>query len=70
MSKENTRVDVEKAFLLSGTDVYATIIQAAASARKIKSERDKLDSERSVLHKYTHKPINQALQDIIDRHTK
>lgn len=64
------RVDVEKAIEVSGKDMYTTIIEAAQRARVIKSERDRKDSQDNKLHYHTYKPISQALQNIIDEHTK
>lgn len=68
-NSDKIRVDVEKAMDVHGNNMYATIIEAAERARKIKNLRDRKDSETSKLHKYEYKPINQALQDIIDEHT-
>ena len=66
---EIERVDVEKALNI-GSNMYATIIEAAQRARVIKTSRDKADSKAEKLHFYPYKPISQALQDIIDEHTK
>ena len=67
--KEIERVDVEKA-LNAGDNMYNVILAAAAKARSIKSYRDKKDMADGKLNAYAYKPISQALQDIIDEHTK
>ena len=45
---------------------YTMIIEAAYRARDIEKRRDFLDRKSEKLHYYGYKPINQALQDIID----
>jgi len=71
--REVQRVDVARAMEVNleatGKSMYATIIEAAARARAIKSSRDKNDAKYEKLHFHTYKPISQALQDIIDEHT-
>ena len=45
---------------------YTMIIEAAYRARDIEKRRDFLDRKAEKLNYYGYKPINQALQDIID----
>ena len=45
---------------------YTMIIEAAYRARDIEKSRDFLDRKAEKLHYYGYKPINQALQDMID----
>jgi len=45
---------------------YTMIIEAAYRARDIEKRRDFLDRKAEKLNYYGYKPINQALQDMID----
>jgi hypothetical protein len=45
---------------------YTMILEAAYRARDIEKRRDFLDRKAEKLHYYGYKPINQALQDMID----
>lgn len=45
---------------------YTMILEAAYRARDIEKHRDFLDRKAEKLNYYGYKPINQALQDIID----
>jgi len=45
---------------------YTMILEAAYRARDIAKRRDFLDRKAEKLHYYGYKPLNQALQDIID----
>ena len=60
------RVDVAKALTAHGGNRYTLILEAAWRARDIEKHRDFLDRKAQKLHQYGYKPINQALQDIID----
>ena len=60
------RVDVAKALAAHGGNRYTLILEAAWRARDIEKHRDFLDRKAQKLHQYGYKPINQALQDIID----
>ena len=62
---ELPRVDVQKAVNAVGNRYYMILI-AAHMARDITKRRDFLDRKAEKLHYYGYKPINQALQDIID----
>ena len=62
---ELPRVDVAKAVDAVGNRYYM-ILEAAWRARDIQKRRDFLDRKAEKLHQYGYKPINQALQDIID----
>ena len=62
---ELPRVDVAKAVDAVGNRYYM-ILEAAWRARDIEKRRDFLDRKAEKLHYYGYKPINQALQDIID----
>lgn len=63
---ELPRVDVAKALSAHGGNRYTLILEAAWRARDIEKRRDFLDRKAEKLHYYGYKPINQALQDIID----
>ena len=45
---------------------YTMILEATYRAREIAKRRDFLDRKAEKLNYYGYKPINQALQDIID----
>lgn len=60
------RVDVAKALAAHGGNRYTLILEAAYRAREIEKRRDFIDRKSEKLHYYGYKPINQALQDIID----
>ena len=45
---------------------YTMILEAAYRARDIEKRRDFLDRKAEKLNYYGYKPINQALQDMID----
>jgi hypothetical protein len=45
---------------------YTMILEATYRARDIEKRRDFLDRKSEKLNYYGYKPINQALQDIID----
>ena len=60
------RVDIAKALEAHGGNRYTLILEAAWRARDIEKHRDFLDRKAQKLHQYGYKPINQALQDIID----
>ena len=62
---ELPRVDVAKAVEVVGNRYYM-ILEAAYRARDIQKRRDFLDRKAEKLHDYGYKPINQALQDIIE----
>ena len=63
---ELPRVDVAKAVKAFNGNQYLMILVAAHLARDITKRRDFLDRKAEKLHYYGYKPINQALQDIID----
>lgn len=63
---ELPRVDIAKSIEASGGNPYHMILEAAYRARDIQKRREFLDRKSEKLHYYGHKPINQALQDIID----
>ena len=65
-SRELPRIDVAKALDAHGGNRYTLILEAAWRARDIEKRRDFLDRKAEKLHYYGYKPINQALQDIID----
>jgi DNA-directed RNA polymerase subunit K/omega len=60
------RVDIDAALNAHGGNRYTMILEAAWRARDIEKRRDFLDRKSEKLHQYGYKPINQALQDIID----
>jgi hypothetical protein len=45
---------------------YTMILEAVYRARDIEKRQDFLDRKAEKLHYYGYKPINQALQDMID----
>ena len=63
---ELPRVDVAKALAAHEGSRYTMILEAAYRAREIAKRRDFLDRKAEKLNYYGYKPINQALQDIID----
>lgn len=63
---ELPRVDVAKALSAHDGNRYTMILEAAYRAREIAKRRDFLDRKAEKLNYYGYKPINQALQDIID----
>ena len=63
---ELPRVDVAKALAAHEGNRYTMILEAAYRAREIAKRRDFLDRKAEKLNYYGYKPINQALQDIID----
>ena len=63
---ELPRVDVQKAVEAHEGNRYTMILEAAYRAREITKRRDFLDRKAEKLNYYGYKPINQALQDIID----
>jgi DNA-directed RNA polymerase subunit K/omega len=66
---EMPRLDVEKAKLAIGNR-YLMILEAARRARIIAHRRDALDRKHEKLHYYGYKPINSALEDIIDEYER
>ena len=63
---ELPRVDVAAAIEAFEGNRYLMILEAAARARIITKRRDHIDRKAQKLHFYGYKPINAALQDIID----
>ena len=63
---ELPRVDVAAALKAHEGNRYTMILEAAYRAREIAKRRDFLDRKAEKLNYYGYKPINQALQDIID----
>lgn len=63
---ELVRVDVAAAIEAYKGNRYIMILEAAYRARDIQKSRDFLDRKAEKLHYYGYKPINQALQDMID----
>jgi hypothetical protein len=62
------RLDVEKAVKAIGGNRYLMILEASRRARIIKKRRDDLDTKNEKLGYYGYKPINAALEDIINEH--
>jgi len=65
---ELPRVDVQKAVQAFEGKRYLLILEAARRARELTKQRDFLDRKAEKLHYYGYKPINAALQDIIDEY--
>jgi hypothetical protein len=63
---ELPRIDVAAALEAHEGTRYTMILEAAYRARDIEKRRDFLDRKAEKLHYYGYKPINQALQDMID----
>lgn len=66
--EEMPRLDIQKAVEAFNGNQYLMILEAAARARIIAKRRDQLDRKSEKLHYYGYKPINSALEDIIDEH--
>jgi DNA-directed RNA polymerase subunit K/omega len=67
---ELERLDVEQAAKapVFGGNRYLMILEAAFRARQIAKRRDFLDRKAEKLNYYGYKPINAALEDIIDEY--
>jgi hypothetical protein len=73
MSKQRNelpRLDVAKAIQAFGGNQYLMILEAARRARIVAKRRDFLDRKQEKLHYYGYKPINAALEDIIDEYER
>jgi len=68
--EEMPRLDIQKAVEAFEGNQYLMILEAAARARIISKRRDQLDRKHEKLHFYGYKPINSALEDIIDEHSR
>jgi DNA-directed RNA polymerase subunit K/omega len=64
--KENPRIDVQKAVRLFNQEQYKMILVAAARAREIHKKKNYLEKEQSRIIKGGYKPINAALNEIIE----
>lgn len=64
--KKVERIDIEKVVQAHGGGRFILIVEAAHRARIIKTERDRTDSRFGNTKYYTHKPINQALLEILE----
>lgn len=72
MSKQYSelpRLDVAKALEAFGNNQYLMILEASRRARIIAKRRDALDRKHEKLHYFGYKPVNAALEDIIDEYT-
>ena len=65
-SKVTERIDIEKVVQVHGGGRFNLIVEASIRARIIKTERDRMDSRFGKTKYYTHKPINQALLEVLE----
>ena len=68
--EEMPRLDIQKAVEGFEGNQYLMILEASARARIIAKRRDQLDRKSEKLHYYGYKPINSALEDIIDEYAR
>jgi DNA-directed RNA polymerase omega subunit len=64
--KENPRIDVQRAVRLFNQEQYKMILVAAARAREIHHKKNSQEKHQGRLIKTGYKPINAALNEIIE----
>ena len=64
--KENPRIDVQKAVRMFGQEQYKMILVASARAREIHRKKNIREKDLGRLIKTGYKPINAALNEIIE----
>lgn len=64
--KEAPRVDVQRAVRLFNQEQYKMILVAAARAREIHKKKNHLEKQQGQLIRTGYKPINAALNEIIE----
>lgn len=64
--KENPRIDVQKAVRLFNQEQYRMILVAAARARELHRKKNFQEKDSGKLIKTGYKPINAALNEIIE----
>jgi DNA-directed RNA polymerase subunit K/omega len=63
--KENPRIDVQKVIRLFGEEQYKMILVAVSRAREIHHKKNFEEKQQGTLIRTGYKPINAALNEII-----